>query len=173
MATEAELKAAGERYIPKGYDPTLYKLRHSLAHVLAQAVVEKYPQAKPTIGPPIEDGFYYDFELDENPDEKAIEDITNRMRRIIKGKHPFMVREVSAEEGRQIFKDNPFKIELIDGLTKGQDEYGNAATSAATITVYTQDKFHRPVPWAARREHRGPRPEGLQDQAGDWFVLAR
>ncbi len=141
MATEAELKAAGELYIPKGYDPALYKLRHSLAHVLAQAVVERFPQAKPTIGPPIEFGFYYDFDLDETPDEKALEDITNRMRRIIKGKHPFRVREVSADEGRQIFKDNPYKLELIDGLTKGQDEYGNASASAATITVYQQDTF--------------------------------
>src|SRR5262252_8942593 len=112
MATEAELKAAGEKYIPKDYDPALYKLRHSLAHVLAQAVVEKFPQAKPTIGPPIEDGFYYDFDL-----------------------------EVSADEGREIFKDNPYKIELINGLAKGgQDEYGNPITGPATITIYTQDK---------------------------------
>lgn len=143
MASEAELKAAGERYIPKDYDPGLYKLRHSLAHVMAQAVVEKFPQAKPTIGPPTKDpeGFYYDFELDVNPSEKDLEDITNRMRRIIKGKHAFSVREVSAEEGRQIFKDNPYKLELIDGLTKGQDEYGNASASPATITVYQQDTF--------------------------------
>jgi threonyl-tRNA synthetase len=141
MATEAELKAAGEKYIPKDYDPALYKLRHSLAHVLAQAVVEKFPQAKPTIGPPIEFGFYYDFDLDVNPSEKDLEDITNRMRRIIKGKHAFSVREVSADEGRRIFKDNPYKLELIDGLTKGQDEYGNTSASAATITVYTQDTF--------------------------------
>jgi threonyl-tRNA synthetase len=141
MATEAELKAAGEKYIPKDYDPALYKLRHSLAHVLAQAVVEKFPQAKPTIGPPIEFGVYYDFDLDVNPSEGDLEWISNRMRQIIKGKHPFKVREVSAEEGRQIFKDNPYKLELIDGLTRGQDEYGNAAGGAATITVYTQDTF--------------------------------
>ena len=119
MASEAELKAAGEKYIPKDYDPTLYKLRHSLAHVLAQAVVEKFPQAKPTIGPPIEFGFYYDFDLDVNPSDGDLEWITNRMRQIIKGKHPFSVREVSADEGRRIFKDNPYKLELIDGLAKG------------------------------------------------------
>ena len=58
MASETEIKAAGGKYIPKDYDPKLYKLRHSLAHVLAQAVVEKFPQAKPTIGPPIEFGFF-------------------------------------------------------------------------------------------------------------------
>ena len=142
MASEAELKAAGERYIPKGYDPALYKLRHSLAHVLAQAVVEIFPQAKPTIGPPIEDGFYYDFDLDVNPTEGQLEQIANRMRQIIKGKHAFRVREVGADEARQIFKDNPYKIELIDGLAKGgQDEYGNAVSGPATITLYTQDTF--------------------------------
>ena len=141
MATEAELKAAGEKYIPKDYDPALYTLRHSLAHVLAQAVVEKFPQAIPTIGPPIEYGFYYDFDLDVNPTDGDLEWIANRMRQIIKGKHAFKVREVSADEGRAIFKDNPYKLELIDGLTKGKDEYGNEAASAATITVYQQDTF--------------------------------
>jgi threonyl-tRNA synthetase len=144
MATEAELKAAGEKHIPRDYDPQLYKLRHSLAHVLAQAVVEKFPQAKPTIGPPTKDpeGFYYDFELDVNPSDGDLEWIANRMRQIIKGKHPFQVRELSADEARQLFKDNPYKLELIEGLVKGgQDEYGNAASGPATITVYTQDKF--------------------------------
>ncbi|QJW93007.1 threonine--tRNA ligase [Frigoriglobus tundricola] len=141
MATEAELKAAGDKYVPKDYDPALYKLRHSLAHVLAQAVVEKFPQAKPTIGPPIEFGFYYDFDLDVNPTEGDLEWISNRMRQIIKGKHPFKVREISADEGRVLFKDNPYKLDLIDGLTKGQDEYGNASTDAPTLTVYQQDTF--------------------------------
>jgi threonyl-tRNA synthetase len=141
MATETELKAAGEKYIPKDYDPALYKLRHSLAHVLAQAVTERFPQAKPTIGPPVEYGFYYDFDLDANPSEEDLDWIADRMRQIIKGKHAFHVREVSADEGRQIFKDNPYKIELIDGLTKGHDEYGNASATAPMITVYTQDKF--------------------------------
>ncbi|HSQ56986.1 MAG TPA: threonine--tRNA ligase, partial [Gemmata sp.] len=141
MASEAELKAAGEKYIPKDYDPALYKLRHSFAHVLAQAVVEKFPQAKPTIGPPIEYGFYYDFDLDVNPTEGDLEWIANRMRQIIKGKHPFKVREVSVEEGKQIFKDNPYKVELIEGLAKGQDEYGNASAAPPMITVYQQDTF--------------------------------
>ena len=141
MATEAELKAAGEKYIPKDYDPALYKLRHSLAHVLAQAVVERFPQAKPTIGPPVEYGFYYDFDLDVNPSDGDLEWIGNRMRQIIKGKHAFKVREISADEGRELFKDNPYKLELIDGLTAGKDEYGIASADAPTITVYQQDTF--------------------------------
>lgn len=142
MASEAELKAAGEKYIPKDYDPTLYKLRHSLAHVLAQAVVERFPQAKPTIGPPIEYGFYYDFDLDVNPTDEDLEWISDRMRQIIKGKHPFHVREITADEGRSIFKDNPYKLELIEGLVKGgQDEYGNATSGPVMLTVYQHDTF--------------------------------
>ena len=122
MASEAELKAASEKYIPKDYDPALYKLRHSFAHVLAQAVVERFPQARPTIGPPVEYGFYYDFDLDVNPTEEDLQWISERMRQIIRENHPFHVREVTAEEARQIFRDNPYKLELIEGLTRGQEE---------------------------------------------------
>ena len=143
MASEAELKAAGEKYIPKDYDPVLYKLRHSFAHVLAQAVTERFAQAKPTIGPPVEFGFYYDFDLDANPSDADLNWISDRMRQIIKGKHAFKVREIAAAEGKELFKANPYKVELIEGLVHGQDEYGNSAQpgSAPTITVYQQDTF--------------------------------
>ena len=113
MPSEAELKAAGEKYIPKDYDPTLYKLRHSLAHILAQAVVERFPDAKPTIGPPVENGFYYDFDLDATPSDTDLNAITDRMRQIIKGKHPFKVREITAAEGRELFKDNPDRKSVV------------------------------------------------------------
>ena len=143
MASEADLRAAGEKYIPKDYDPALYKIRHSLAHVLAQAVVERFPQAKPTIGPPVEFGFYYDFDLDVNPSDSDLNWIGDRMRQIIKGKHAFKVREISADEGKTLFKDQPYKLELIDGLVNGQDEYGNSAQPGTdpTLTVYQQDTF--------------------------------
>lgn len=142
MASEAELKAAGEKYIPKDYDPALYKIRHSFAHVLAQAVVERFPNAKPTIGPPVEFGFYYDFDIEETPELADLNWISDRMRQIIKGKHAFKVREISAAEGKELFKGNPYKTELIDGLSAGQDEYGNSAQAgSATITVYQQDTF--------------------------------
>ncbi|HEX4606570.1 MAG TPA: threonine--tRNA ligase [Urbifossiella sp.] len=142
MASEAELKAAGDKYVPKDYDPALYKTRHSLAHVLAQAVTERFPNAKPTIGPPVEYGFYYDFDLEANPSDADLNWIADRMRQIIKGKHAFKVREITAAEGRELFKDNPYKLELIDGLTNGQDEYGNSAAGAAPLlTVYQQDTF--------------------------------
>lgn len=145
MASEAELLASAEQFIPKGYDPQLYKIRHSMAHIMAQAVVERFPQAKPTIGPPVEHGFYYDFDLDETVSDEDLEWITNRMRQIIRGQHPFRVREVSAEEALALFENQPYKQELIRGLTEGQDEYGNAVSASnagpVKITVYTQDSF--------------------------------
>ena len=143
MASEAELKAAGDKYVPKDYDPALYKIRHSFAHVLAQAVTERFPDARPTIGPPVEFGFYYDFDLDANPSDGDLNWIADRMRQIIKGKHAFKVREITAAEGKELFQANPYKVELIEGLTHGQDEYGNSAGAAAAplLTVYQQDTF--------------------------------
>ena len=67
-----QLKADAEQYIPEGYDPQLYKIRHSAAHVMAQAVLERFPDAKPTIGPPIKDGFYYDFDMSRAPNDEDI-----------------------------------------------------------------------------------------------------
>ena len=175
MATEAELKAAGEKYIPKDYDPALYKFRHSLAHVMAQAVVEKFPQAKPTIGPPIEYGFYYDFDLDVNPVRRRPEWITNRMRQIIKGKHPFKVREVSADEGRATLQGQPVQARTDRrARPRAQDEYGNAASRPPpTITVYQQDTFTDLCRGPHVENTARPRPEGVQDHAGHRLVLAR
>ena len=123
-------------------DSDLYRIRHSTAHVMAQAVLEMFPEAKYTIGPPIEDGFYYDFDLpcSLNPDD--VEKIEKRMREIVAGDHPFEKRLVSAGEARQIFKDQPYKLELIEGLEKGgEDEYGNPVKEKPEISIYTQDQF--------------------------------
>src|SRR5512147_2394421 len=94
----------------------LYRIRHSCAHVMAQAVVEMFPEAKYTIGPPVENGFYYDFDLPRNLTPEDLQALEKRMRQIIAGKHPFNKKVVSADEARQIFKDQPYKLELIDGL---------------------------------------------------------
>jgi threonyl-tRNA synthetase len=67
----------------------LYKIRHSAAHIMAQAVVEMFPEAKYTIGPPIENGFYYDFDLPRNLTPEDFQQIEKRMRQIIQGKHEF------------------------------------------------------------------------------------
>src|SRR5688500_3761464 len=97
----------------------LYKIRHSAAHIMAQAVVEMFPEAKYTIGPPVENGFYYDFDLPRNLLPEDLQQIEKRMRQIVQGKHEFRKTIVSAEEARELFKEQPYKIELIDGLEKG------------------------------------------------------
>ena len=127
----------------------LYKIRHSAAHVMAQAVLELFPDAKLSIGPPIENGFYYDFDLGVSDDGKPrsftpddLEKIEKRMRRIVGGKHEFVYREVSADEARELFKDQPYKLELIDGLAKGEvDEYGAETDEAPVISTFRQDTF--------------------------------
>jgi threonyl-tRNA synthetase len=125
------------------YEATdLYRIRHSSAHVMAQAVVELFPEAKYTIGPPIEDGFYYDFDLPRTLTPDDLAEIEKRMRRIISGNHPFERKAVSAQEARQIFNDQPYKLELIDGLDKGgYDEYGNPLKDRVEISIYAHDTF--------------------------------
>ncbi len=123
-------------------DSDLYRIRHSAAHVMAQAIVEMFPEAKYTIGPPIEDGFYYDFELPRSltPDDLAV--IEKRMRQIIAENYEFQRQVVSADEARKIFKDQPYKLELIDGLEKGGfDEYGNPLKEKVEISIYKQANF--------------------------------
>ncbi len=128
-----ELLEQAETYIPEGYDPALYKIRHSAAHIMAQAVVERFPDAKPTIGPPIEDRFYYDFEMARPPHEEDLVWIEERMRAIIKGRHRFEIREVTLEEAYKLFEDNPYKVELIEELA--------AKNGDTRLTVYQQDSF--------------------------------
>ena len=120
----------------------LYKMRHSAAHVMAQAVVEMFPEAKYTIGPPVENGFYYDFDLPRNLTPEDLEKIEKRMRQIIAGHHAFEKKVISADEARVIFKDQPYKLELIDGLEKGGlDEYGNPLQEKPEISIYQHDVF--------------------------------
>src|SRR5262245_2138079 len=119
-----------------------YRLRHSAAHVMAEAVLEEFPEGKIAIGPPIEDGFYYDFDLPRPLTPEDLAAIEERMRRIIKGDYPFQYRVVSADEARALFKDQPYKQELIEGLAKGQDEYGEQADgSSQVISTYKHDTF--------------------------------
>ncbi len=136
------------RQIPYAETP-LYRIRHSAAHVMAQAVLELYPDARIAIGPPIENGFYYDFDLgtDENGKPRTftmedLEAIEKRMKEIIAGKHPFVYRVVSAEEARLLFADQPYKLELIEGLAQGGiDEYGEESDEPVVISTYRHDTF--------------------------------
>ena len=143
---EKEQKAKARRNGKKkaDYDEELYRIRHSAAHVMAQAVLEMFPEAKIAIGPPIENGFYYDFDLPRPLTPEDLEKIEARMREIIKGNHPFIRREVTPEEAREIFKDQPYKLELIeDILSRGTDEYGNPLPEGErpVLTVYQHDTF--------------------------------
>ncbi len=123
-------------------DSLLYRIRHSTAHVMAQAVMDRFPGAKIAIGPAIDDGFYYDFDLPRPLTPEDLEQIETRMRQIIQEDHPFSRRALSAEEALQIFKDQPYKIELIEGLESGGfDEDGNPLTEKPEISIYQHDKF--------------------------------
>jgi threonyl-tRNA synthetase len=120
----------------------LYKIRHSAAHVMAQAVLEMFPDGKITIGPPVENGFYYDFDLPRNLTPEDLEQIEKRMRQIIEGKHEFKKTVLSVEEAKKVFANQPYKLELIEGLEKGGfDEYGNPLDEKPEISIYQHDTF--------------------------------
>jgi threonyl-tRNA synthetase len=124
-------------------DSELYRIRHSAAHVMAQAVLEMFPgQARIAIGPPIENGFYYDFELPRPLTPEDLERIEARMREILLGDFTFQRRELSADDARRLFADQPFKLELIEGLERGAtDEYGEETREKPVISTYTHDSF--------------------------------
>jgi threonyl-tRNA synthetase len=131
-------KQAEEKY----EESKLYKIRHSAAHVMAQAVLEKFPEAKYTIGPPVENGFYYDFELPEPISQEDLPQLEKRMRQIIAGQHDFEKEVLPAEEAREIFKGQPYKLELIEGLEHGGfDEYGEPLDVKPEISIYKHDSF--------------------------------
>jgi threonyl-tRNA synthetase len=121
----------------------LDRLRHSVAHVMAQAVMEMFTgETKLAIGPPIEDGFYYDFDLPRALNPEDLEAIEKRMREIMAGDHSFERRELTPKEARKLFADQEYKLELIDGLEQGGlDEYGEPLVGEAEMTVYSHDTF--------------------------------
>ena len=150
--------------VEKYEDSKLYRIRHSAAHIMAQAVLEMFPDGKITIGPPIENGFYYDFDLPRNLTPEDLEAIEKRMRQIIAGKYDFVKKVVPAEEARRIFADQPYKLELIDGLEKGgQDEYGNPLQEKPEISIYQHDSFVDLC--------RGPHVANTKDLKPDAFKL--
>ena len=94
----------------------LYVLRHSTAHAMAQAILELYPGSKLTIGPPVDDGFYYDIEVNGRISEEDLPRIEEKMREIARRDLPVRREEVSKEEARRLYRDNPYKLELIDEI---------------------------------------------------------
>ena len=134
---------SGEGPIP------LDTLRHSAAHVMAEAVQQIWPAAKFGIGPPITDGFYYDFDLPRplTPDDLA--QIERRMRRIIKSNLPFSTEEIEGEAAKQLFRERgqSYKLELIEALLAGEasgevaDSPDAAGVGAGSVRLYQQGKF--------------------------------
>jgi threonyl-tRNA synthetase len=123
-------------------DSLLYRIRHSAAHIMAQAVLEKFPEGKVAIGPPIEDGFYYDFDLHRALTPEDLESIEKRMRGIIQAGVNFEKQVISADEAKKLFHDQPFKLELIEGLESGElDDEGNPTDVKPEISIYSQGGF--------------------------------
>jgi threonyl-tRNA synthetase len=121
-------------------DAGRHVLRHSTAHVLAQAVTQLFPGAKFSIGPAIEDGFYYDFDL---PDGRTFSDsdlaaITEKMKEIVKADQPFVRSEVGVDEALRLFSDQPYKCEIIQRVTSGAADGADAGEvgGGETISVY-------------------------------------
>ncbi len=109
----------------------LNNLRHTASHLLAAAVLDLYPKTKHTIGPVIENGFYYDFEFDQPISDKDLAKIEKRMRQLLLKWGELKGREVSEKEAQEIYQDNSYKLELIDELIKQKEK----------ITVYESGGF--------------------------------
>ncbi len=124
MSVEVELQES------VNYTP-IQRMRHSAAHVMAEAVLEVFPDAKLAIGPAIEDGFYYDLDLPRSLTPEDLPDIEQRMRRIIAGNYPFVHDRWSREKALEYFRNNgqTYKVEIIENL------------SDAEVGIYQQDTF--------------------------------
>lgn len=109
----------------------LEHIRHTLAHLLASAVLETYPDTKPTIGPTIDNGFYYDFEFATPITAEDLKDLEKKMRKTLPSWKEMKGQEVSADEAKMIFANNPNKLELIDEI----------ANKGEKITLYTAGNF--------------------------------
>jgi threonyl-tRNA synthetase len=112
-------------------------IRHSTAHVLAQAVQQAFPDAKLGIGPPVENGFYYDFQVDRAFTPEDLKSVESRMRDIVKQGQRFVRREVTDPEARAELAGEPFKLELIGikGST-GSDDEASTEVGAGQLTIY-------------------------------------
>src|SRR4051794_21104203 len=129
--------------VPADSDEGRAVLRHSTAHVLAQAVQDLFPEAKLGIGPPITNGFYYDFDVPRPFTPEDLEQIEARMRKIVKEKQRFARRVVSDEEARKELADEPYKLELIGlkGNASDAAEGADVEVGGGELTIY--DNYRR------------------------------
>jgi threonyl-tRNA synthetase len=127
---DAPLNGGGDfEVVPIDSSEGLEVLRHSTAHAMAQAIAELYPGSKLTIGPPIENGFFYDIEVAGRLTDEDLPRIEERMREIVARDLPIQREEVSKAEAEDLYVDNPYKAEIIEGLEDGE------------ISIYKQGDF--------------------------------
>ncbi|MDD3902642.1 MAG: threonine--tRNA ligase [Sphaerochaeta sp.] len=130
----------------------LSKIRHSMSHVMAEAVLEMFPTAQIAIGPSIENGFYYDFELPRQLLSEDLEEISNRMKAIIAENKMFVRTAVSREEAKKFFADQKYKLELLDAIPEDEE-----------VSLYNQGGFTDLC--------RGPHVESTKELKADSFKL--
>lgn len=130
----------------------LSKIRHSMSHVMAEAVLEMFPTAQIAIGPSIENGFYYDFELPRQLLSEDLEEISNRMKAIIAENKMFVRTAVSREEAKKFFADQKYKLELLDAIPDDEE-----------VSLYNQGGFTDLC--------RGPHVESTKELKADSFKL--
>jgi threonyl-tRNA synthetase len=127
---DAPLNGGGDfEVVTKDSAEGLEVLRHSTAHAMAQAILELYPGSKLTVGPPIDDGFFYDIEVAGRITEEDLPRIEERMHEIVDRDLPIEREEVSKRQAARLYSDNPYKLEIIRGLEDGD------------ISVYRQGEF--------------------------------
>ena len=124
--------AKAEPVLPSDPDG-LHVLRHSAAHAMAQAVCDLFPGTKYAIGPPVEDGFYYDLELPGPISETDLPKVEDRMRELVDADQPFVREELPRAEALERFADQPYKREIVETLEEGEVPGGD------TVTVYRND----------------------------------
>ena len=157
-------------------DQGLYVIRHSTAHVLAQAVLELFPGATFGIGPPVENGFYYDFELPDGGtfSEDDLGAIEGRMKQILNEAQPFAKTEISADDARKVFADHKYKLEIIDDASTDP----MSATSARGEVRCYENLPPEPRPNQTFHGHdgfidlcRGPHVPTTSDHLGHFKLL--
>ena len=109
----------------------LERIRHSASHIMASAILKLYPKAKLAIGPAVEDGFYYDFD-DLKLSDSDFDAIEAEMKRQVKANLVIEHKDLSFAEARELFKDQPYQLELIDGLEKAGEK---------TVSTFTHGDF--------------------------------
>jgi threonyl-tRNA synthetase len=150
-------------------DEGLSILRHSTAHVMAQAVQEMFDPSKLGIGPPIKDGFYFDFDVPEAFKPEDLKRIEKRMKELVGKSQRFVRREVSDEEAKELMKNEPYKLELI-GLKSSDVGEGSAEVGAGGLSVYENLNPDGTVAW--RDLCRGPHLPNTRG-IGKGFSLTR